>query len=121
MESGVFPTMTLASFPTASTLFSGTETATTDGSFKTTPSLGTNTKVLAVPRSIPNFFMNKGINLSVLCWLLIFASVPRFFHIPCLFGKHFLFWIPLWRLGRLLQKRGLRANQGFLFPARGAP
>src|SRR3989344_5581756 len=66
MLSGVLPTITLASLPTARTLFSGTETATTDGSFNTIPRPGTNTKVLAVPRSMPNFFTNKVILLNSL-------------------------------------------------------
>ena len=56
--SGVFPIISLASKPMARILLSCSETATTEGSFKTTPLPGKNTKVLAVPKSMPNFLEN---------------------------------------------------------------
>src|SRR3989344_2445485 len=57
IESGVFPIISLASKPIARILLSCSETATTEGSFKTTPLPGKKTKVLAVPKSIPNFLV----------------------------------------------------------------
>src|SRR3989344_1943293 len=64
-ESGALPIMALASLPTATTLFSGTATATTDGSLSTIPRPGTYTSVFAVPRSIPSFFTKIGILILV--------------------------------------------------------
>ena len=55
MVSGVRPIISLAEFPTDKTFLSISETATTDGSLRTMPLPGTNTKVLAVPKSMPNF------------------------------------------------------------------
>src|SRR3989344_4970976 len=56
IESGVFPIISLASKPIAKILLSCSETATTEGSFNITPLPGKNTRVFAVPKSIPNFF-----------------------------------------------------------------
>src|SRR3990167_7704095 len=61
MDSGVLPIMFLASTPIARILLSCSETATTEGSFKTMPFPGRNTKVLAVPKSIPNFLVKTPI------------------------------------------------------------
>ena len=55
MDSGVLPIISLASKPIAKILLSCSETATTEGSFKTTPFPGKKTRVLAVPKSMPNF------------------------------------------------------------------
>src|SRR3990167_2479748 len=59
ISSGVRPTISLASFPTARILLSLTETATTDGSFKTIPFPGTKTNTVVVPRSMPSFGENQ--------------------------------------------------------------
>ncbi len=56
MFSGVLPIISLASVPIARILLSSSDTATTDGSFKTIPIPGTNTRILVVPKSIPSFF-----------------------------------------------------------------
>src|SRR3989344_7842057 len=65
IDSGVLPIMSLASKPIAKILLSCSETATTEGSFKIIPLPGKSTKVLAVPKSIPNFFIKKlGIDLG---------------------------------------------------------
>src|SRR3990170_516564 len=50
---GVRPIISLAAIPTAKTFLEDTSNATTEGSFNTIPSPLTNTKVLAVPKSIP--------------------------------------------------------------------
>ena len=62
INSGVLPIIFLASIPIARILLSCSETATTEGSFKTIPLPGKNTRVFAVPRSIPNFFESNPIN-----------------------------------------------------------
>src|SRR3989344_563639 len=56
---GVRPIISLASAPTARILLSISEMATTDGSLMMTPRPGTNTSVLAVPRSIPSLGEKK--------------------------------------------------------------
>jgi hypothetical protein len=64
---GVLPSIVFASSPTASTVFFPelSTTATTEGSFKTTPSPFTYTNVLAVPKSIAISFENSPNNLSI--------------------------------------------------------
>src|SRR3989344_4424630 len=56
--SGVRPIMVLASAPTASILLSCSDTATTDGSFRTIPFPGRKTRVFAVPKSMPSLLLN---------------------------------------------------------------
>ena len=56
--SGVRPSISLASFPTAKTFLSTFEIATTDGSFIIIPRFGTYTKTVVVPKSIPIFLSN---------------------------------------------------------------
>src|SRR3989338_571547 len=83
MVSGVLPIISRASFPTASTRFSSRETATTEGSFMTTPFRGTKTKVLAVPKSMPIFRINIEIVRS---WLLFYSCAHKgnvFFNSRC--------------------------------------
>src|SRR3989338_3722356 len=58
MESGVRPSISFASWPTAMIVLSVKEIATTVGSLITIPFFGTNTRVLAVPKSIPIFCKN---------------------------------------------------------------
>src|SRR5436305_3331181 len=53
MVSGVRPSMSYAALPTALGRPSFVDSATTEGSFSTTPFPLTNTSTLAVPRSIP--------------------------------------------------------------------
>src|SRR3990167_2853681 len=55
IDSGVLPIISLASKPIARILLSCSETATTEGSLSTIPLPGRNTKVLAVPKSMPSF------------------------------------------------------------------
>src|SRR3989344_2531844 len=54
ISSGVRPTISLASLPTANILLSVVETATTDGSLRTIPLPGTKTSTVVVPRSMPS-------------------------------------------------------------------
>src|SRR3989344_79563 len=58
MSSGVRPSISLASFPTASILLSR-EMATTDGSLRTMPFPGTKTSTVVVPRSMPSLGEKK--------------------------------------------------------------
>ena len=58
MLSGARPSISLASLPTAMTLLSNTEIATTEGSLIIIPLRGIKTKVLVVPRSMPIFLTN---------------------------------------------------------------
>src|SRR3990167_4434290 len=67
ISSGVRPTISFASFPTARILLSLCETATTEGSFKTIPLFGTNTRTVVVPRSMPNFGDNGKIIWDEYC------------------------------------------------------
>ena len=70
MEPGVRPIISLACVPTAKTVSERMSTATTDGSRITIPFPFMNTKVLAVPKSIPISFANMDVPLSfppVLC------------------------------------------------------
>src|SRR3989344_5008854 len=59
ISSGVRPIISFASFPTASILLSCVETATTEGSLRTIPFPGTNTRTEVVPRSMPSFGANE--------------------------------------------------------------
>src|SRR3990167_985264 len=62
MVSGVLPIISLAASPMAKILLSCKDTATTEGSCKTTPFLGTKTKELHVPKSMPIFLTNISLN-----------------------------------------------------------
>jgi hypothetical protein len=79
ISSGVRPTISFASLPTARILFSLTETATTDGSFSTIPLPGTNTSTVVVPRSMPSFGREREChNLGIVCvfWGLTNRAAP---------------------------------------------
>jgi hypothetical protein len=58
---GVRPIISFASAPTAKMRLSISEMATTEGSFNTTPRPGTNTNVLAVPKSMPSLGVKNAI------------------------------------------------------------
>ena len=60
MEPGVRPIISFACLPTASTVSVLTSTATTEGSRMTMPLPFMNTRVFAVPRSMPISFENIG-------------------------------------------------------------
>src|SRR3989344_6427785 len=76
--SGVFPIIPFASIPTARILLSCSETATTDGSFNTTPLPGTNTRVFAVPRSIPNFRVKNDIVLCLTAYMRLYYRIQLY-------------------------------------------
>src|SRR3989338_10300286 len=59
ISSGVRPTISFASFPTASILLSICDTATTEGSLRTMPFPGTNTSTVVVPKSMPSLGENE--------------------------------------------------------------
>ncbi|MNM88610.1 hypothetical protein D3C81_1008320 [compost metagenome] len=63
---GVLPIICLASVPTAKDFFVVLFIATTEGSLKTTPFPLTNTKVLAVPKSIPISFVIPNNPITIL-------------------------------------------------------
>src|SRR3990167_10960622 len=61
ISSGVRPIISFAALPIARTLLVFACTATTEGSFKTTPFPGTKTRTLVVPRSMPSLGEKKAI------------------------------------------------------------
>ena len=69
IRSGVRPSISLASVPTASTSPESLRIATMDGSFTTMPLFRSNTSVLAVPRSIArseeNRLKSEGVVIAV--------------------------------------------------------
>src|SRR3989344_4552634 len=66
ISSGVLPIIFFASFPIPRTLLVLLCTATTEGSFNTTPFPGTKTSTLVVPRSIPSFGEKRDIESIIL-------------------------------------------------------
>ena len=79
MEPGVRPIISLASLPTAMTMFSLTSIATTEGSRMTMPLPFIYTRVFAVPRSIPISRLN---NLHLSLFFLARRAPSGFFIRP---------------------------------------
>ena len=67
MFPGERPNISRAASPTAKTLLRALSIATTEGSFKTTPLPLTNTRILAVPKSIP---ISMLLNISFISCLI---------------------------------------------------
>ena len=72
IDPGVRPSISRASSPTARILLSSIEYETTVGSFKTIPSPPTYTKVFAVPKSMPTFFLKNIFLLCLYCIILFY-------------------------------------------------